>query len=992
MNVSGKFIEETGCLENEMERFSVADRKINWRRAVILLISLLLLCIVVPLKVSAGETDIETVRVGYYEDGDYMSVNQQGEYVGYNIEYIQEFAKQSGIQFEIIDAGSWSKAYEMLETGEIDILPSVYYTQERAGQILFVEQPMCNIYTTLNVRMEDERYAYNDFAAFEGMKVGIIRGGVDGERFKDFCKEHEVTLDIMEYDETDKLLGALGDGTLDGVAITHLGKNSVFRSVAQFAPSPLYIAVTATNPELHNKLNEIMDSILLSNPNYSADLYDKYLAPSMNQKPVFTKEERKYIEQAKTIVVSYDPAFAPLSYQDEKTGEFKGVTADIFEFIAENCGLTFEFEAHSQSEALELVRQGKIDALCLSDGDYLWDGKNNINSTIYYLSTPTSMITRSGSEEWKVMALPEGYHLSETVEKDNPDCEIQMYPSVEECLKAVQKGEADVTYINTQVAGFLLDKASNRSLNAATLGQYMNKMCIGVSASADPSLFSVLNKCIQYLPVEEADSFMVKNSTDAKNISIAEFLGLHIWLVAGGISLILGIIIFLISVNLRNELHKNRRIQELLYKDDLTGLDSINGFNRKWTGIKQKALSKEYAILYGDICQFKLINDNFGFAVGDDVLRMLAKVLQHGMGDDEVCCRISADNFAVLMQYESWKKLMNRLEAVVSGLDDWRREHTEIPYKINVVFGVYPIDRKEDRDLSQMLDFANYAKHYAKEPPGRLAVLYDEKMRMQAKLARLLESGLERALKEDEFEVFYQPKVSIEDGTVIGSEALVRWNHPTEGFLMPGTFIPLFEKNGMVQKVDFWVFEDVCRTMHRWKSQGKVLLPVSCNFSRIHFVQPDFTEHICSVADEWGIPHHLLEIEITESALIEESGIIEAVLPQIKELGFKIAIDDFGSGYSSLGQLQRLPADVLKLDRSFVCRGITGKREQTVIKSMIVIARELGMKVICEGVENQTQSDILRELGCHYIQGFYYYRPMNCKDYEMLIGKDEFCM
>ncbi len=721
-------------------------------------LALLLSCSWEPADAFAEDQGTETVKVGYYEDGDYMSCNPQGEYAGYNIEFLQELSKQSGLQFEIVDAGSWNAAYSMLVDGEIDLLPSVYYDPERAKEVSFVAQPMCTIYTTLNVRMDDDRYNYEDFEAFSGMNVGIIRGGIDGERFKEFCHEHQVELNIEEYDETELLLSALDDGILDGVAITHLGKNSTFRSVAQFAPSPLFFAVNAEDTELLNDLNRTMDSILLSNPSYETDLYDKYLAPSSNQKPVFTKEELQYIQQGKTVVVAYEPSFAPLSYREEKTGEFKGVTADIFKFIAENSGLIFQFEAHPQNEALELLQQGKVDVLCLTDGDYLWDRKNKFNSTLYYLRTPTSMITRYGAGKPEKLALPQGYQLSETVAKDNPDCEIRYYPSAQACLDAVQNREADAAYMNTQVGGFLMDGARYRGMNEAALGQYTNKMCAGISLSADPRLFSIMNKCIQYLPVEQVDAFLVANSVNAKKISLAEFAGQHIWAVVCGVCLMLGIVILLISYNLRNALRSNRRIQELLYKDDLTGLDNINGFYKKWMAEAEDRKGKNFVLLYGDICQFKLINDNFGFAAGDQVLCACGRTFQEKVEEVENCIRVSADNFVLLLQYDTWESLVKRLKAAVENLDIWRREHTKLPYKIDMVFGVYLINETEDMKINQMLDFANYARRHAKETPGCFACLYDEQMRKDAILALQLEGELEAALNRNDFVVYYQPR------------------------------------------------------------------------------------------------------------------------------------------------------------------------------------------------------------------------------------------
>ena len=952
---------------------------IQWIAAV------LAICLLMPIAAFAATLDRQTtIRVGYYEDGDYMSKNQQGEYVGYNIEFLQEIAKYSGLVFEIIDMKSWTEAYRTLIDGEIDLLPAVYFSEERSREVLFMTQPMCSVYTTLNVRMDDDRYDYEEFDAFQGMRVGIIKGSIDGIRFLEFCQEHQITPDIVEYAGTGQLLADLDAGSLDGAAITHLGKNSSYRSVAQFSPSPLYFTVSKEKQNLLAEMNRAMNQILLNNPGYCTDLYDKYLSPSSNQAPVFTKEERRYIEQAGVITVSYDPDFAPLSYQDKNSGEFKGVTADIFSFIHSNSGLRFRFVPHSQPEAQKLLQQGTVDALCISDGDYLWDGKKGIDSTLYYLRTPTSAITQGRSSKRNTLALLEGYQLSETVSKEYPDSTILYYNTVIECLNAVCSGSADAAFLNTQVASFYLDSADYSSLVETTLGKYTSKLCIGVSSSADSLLFSILNKCIKYLPAELADASMVKNSADLQDVSLVKFVEQHTWPVLLGICLVLGIVIWLISANLKTALRSNRQIQELRYKDTLTCLDNLNGFYEKWPALTDGGRRRNLVLLYSDICQFKLINDTFGFGIGDRVLQVFGHVLSEEMGQGECCARVSADNFVLLLRYDNWEHMIKRLEACVEKLNKWRLESTEITYKIEIVFGIYLIEHTRGLDIRQVMDLANFARRFAKSVPGSFAVLYDEQMRKNAIQNRELESGLETALTNNEFEVYYQPKVSMADGQVIGSEALIRWNHPEKGFLTPGAFIPFFEKNGMVKKVDFWLFEAVCLSMQDWASQGKRLLPVSCNFSRLHFQAQDFPEHICKIADRYQIPHHLLEVEITESALIEDSNRISTVLPRLKELGFQISIDDFGSGYSSLGQLQQLAVDVLKLDRSFVVQGVTGKREQIVLRNIIRMAKELGMTVICEGVETLSQVELLQEMGGMFAQGFYFHPPMKGIEYQKL--------
>ena len=950
-----------------------------------ILFSILFTVLLSPLSVSAAESS--TARVGYYEDGDYMYYNAQGEYEGYNFEFLQEAAKLGGLQYEVVDAKSWQNAFQLLIDGEIDILPAVYRTEERAGQMFFTDQPMCTIYTTLNVRMDDTRYDYENFTAFQGMRVGIIRGGEDGESFKRYCEEHEVKLTIVEYDETQALLDALEDGTLDGVAITHLGRGSIFRSVAQFAPTPLYIAVSKQRPELLAKLNRAFNDILLRNPGYLMDLYDKYLSPSANQAPVLTKEELAYIESAGAVRVSYDPAFAPLSYQNAEGG-FSGVSADLFAQIAEKSGLKFQFNASSAVDSLEAMARGEIDVISVVDGDYLWNERNQMNTTLRYLHTPSVLITRGEGAAVETLALVDGYQLSEQIARSNPGMEILYFHSVEACLDAVLQGKAQAAYTNTQAANYLLTDKKYEKLSATTLTQYPSDLCIGVSKAADPRLFSILDKYIQYMANEQMDDLLLKNAIVSRPISIEAFVRQHIWLVVGLVATVLGSVILLLCVNLRNQSRSNRRIQNLLYRDELTGMDNLNRFYVRAGELLCASNSRRYAVLYCDIDRFKLINDTFGFEEGDEVLRVFGGILQQSVKNYECCARISADNFVMLADNGQWEALTARLEQVREELNRWRKERGIIPYEIGLSFGVYTTDAGEEQDIQHMLDLASYAIRNAKAAPGGSIVLYDEQMRQKALFEQELEGRLSTALEQREFEAYYQPKVDMRTGKIVGSEALVRWNHPEHGLLMPGAFVPFFEKKGVIVRVDLYLFEEVCRTLRGWLDQGLPVATVSCNFSQLHFGPVCFVEQLSAIADRYQIPHPLLEVEITESTIASVPERVAPVLVELKQHGFQIAIDDFGSGYSSLGQLQRLRADVLKLDRSFVCDGLRGMRERTVIENLVHMVGELGMSVICEGVETQAQAQVLRDIGCQVAQGFYFYRPMQADAFEQLMSAD----
>ena len=815
------------------------------------------------------------------------------------------------------------------------------------------------------------------------MRVGIIKGGEVGESFKRYCAQNGVALTIIEYDETQELLDALGSGTLDGVAITHLGRSSVFRSVARFAPTPMYIAVSKQRPDLLAQINRSINDILLRNPDYRTDLYDKYLSPSSNQVPVLTKEEVEYIEAAdEPIHISYDPSFAPFSYKDAE-GELNGIMADIFARIAEKSGLDFQFEACPAATALRAVKLGETDAISVVDGDYLWDERNHMNTTLRFLNTPSAMITQAERTEIEVLALPEGYQLSEHVAQNNPEKEIQYYDSIQACFDAVLDGKAQATYTNTQTANYIISDPKYEKLHVTALTQYPNDLCIGVSKSADPRLFSILDKYIQYMSNEEIDTLLLNNSVSVRPITMEAFVHQNIWLITGLVAAVSGSIILLLCINLFNISRSKRRIQDLLYRDELTGLDNINRF---YVRAEELLAAGKYAVVYCDIDRFKLINDTFGFEEGDEVLRAFGSILQKSMEDRECCARLSADNFVMLRHYKQWETLAADLMHIQAVLNKWRGERGIIPYEIAVSFGVYQADAGETNDMKQMLDFANYAMRSAKTAAGGSCFLYDEQMRNKALFEQGLEGRLASAMEQGEFEAYYQPKVDMDTGRIVGCEALVRWNHPEQGLLMPGSFIPFFEKKGLIVRVDLHMFEQVCRTVRRWLDEGRPAVTVSCNFSQMHFGHDGFAGQVSEIADRFQVPHHLLEVEITESAIADAPESVSSALTELKMRGFQIAIDDFGSGYSSLGQLQRLRADVLKLDRSFVCAGLQGPREQIVIENLVNMASELGMEVVCEGVETQVQVKVLQDIGCHIAQGYYYYRPMQTAAFEQLLG------
>ena len=451
--------------------------------------------------------------------------------------------------------------------------------------------------------------------------------------------------------------------------------------------------------------------------------------------------------------------------------------------------------------------------------------------------------------------------------------------------------------------------------------------------------------------------------------------------VLGGVIIFFMGLITLLFFFLGYKCSRIQRIEAQMNKDELTGLPNMEKFKALCTARLSTQVTADYMLLSGDICQFKTINDQFGFAMGDRLLQAYAAILQRNVLPGECCARISSDLFVLLLRFENWDQLAGRIRDMDQELDDWRRSQS-LPYTVRTVYGAYHVPKSQERDVQLMLDMANYARLEAKRSSGIPLVLYNEQMRQGALLSNELNGKLEDALANGELQVWYQAKVDMRSGGITGSEALIRWKHPTRGMLLPGSFIPMFERSGLVTSIDFFVFEQVCRNLRSWKMRNLPLHTVSCNFSRLHFDRPHFTQRLADIADRYFVPRHMLEVEITEGAIMNNPEAVWLQIVQLKEMGFKTAIDDFGAGYSSLGIVQMLDADSLKIDRSFIQRDLPGLRAQVVLANIIHLASDLGMNVICEGVETAEQSAIIMKLGCFTAQGFFYAKPEPAHDFE----------
>ncbi|MGN0613148.1 MAG: putative bifunctional diguanylate cyclase/phosphodiesterase [Porcipelethomonas sp.] len=413
------------------------------------------------------------------------------------------------------------------------------------------------------------------------------------------------------------------------------------------------------------------------------------------------------------------------------------------------------------------------------------------------------------------------------------------------------------------------------------------------------------------------------------------------------------------------------------------GLAGPKAFCAKMRELLESKGEKNYAVILFDIERFKSVNELYGIAFGDDVIRFIGYSLKNFFEDENVLTvRFASDNFGIFMEYADDEQITNIIGKLNSKISYYRHVSLKIAY------GVYKIN---DPAIPPRLicDYANMAKNSIKGNHLSHVAFYTEKMKKRIIEDISIENEMEDALASGQFVMYLQPKCNIKDRGVVGAEALVRWNHPQKGMIMPGKFIPIFEKNGFIIHLDRYIWETACRTIRKWLDMGAEPVPISVNVSRVNVGNPELIQILDGLIGKYGIDKKFLELEITETVYYDDQQSLLDVLARLKKSGYTLLMDDFGSGFSSLSMLKNTPFDVLKIDRAFLNETMITDKGKKIIRHAICLSNDIGLNIVAEGVETKEQADYLLQCGCSVAQGYYYSKPVSVENFENILGIDE---
>ena len=427
-------------------------------------------------------------------------------------------------------------------------------------------------------------------------------------------------------------------------------------------------------------------------------------------------------------------------------------------------------------------------------------------------------------------------------------------------------------------------------------------------------------------------------------------------------------------------LRKNhKQLIELAYYDSLTGAYNTVRFMQEM----KDALSgpEKYSVCVLNIHQFKFINEIFGRAQGDKLLCHISQVLKESVNPGEYFCRDTGDFFWMILKGQNEEAIRERLYEMMEKISRFSlSQHHN--YQIMIYCGVAV--RRDDSSAEMMMTHAMFALQTAKGTDRNNVWFYDVELHKQETLQNYIESHMHQALKDKEFRMFLQPKMDMRTGKLGGAEALVRWIPKDGTIIYPNQFIPLFESNGFCSSLDMYMVENVCRKIREWIDAGITPVPVSVNQSKLLFYEEDYVENLCSILERYKVPGELITLEILEGLAAGNIDELNKKIDQLKVKGFRISMDDFGSGYSSFNTLGKLHIDELKMDRVFLS-AITGKedeRQKIIMAQVVDLAKKLRISTVAEGVETKENEALIRALGCSYGQGYYYSRPVDEEEFD----------
>ena len=703
------------------------------------------------------------------------------------------------------------------------------------------------------------------------------------------------------------------------------------------------------------------------------------------------------VAEKEELVVGVPVDRCPIFYIDADTNEIEGIGADLMRSAAENAGYRVTFRSIKEDTLKSALDNNEYDIVMPFGSAISSDAGNPTILTINLFQTPFTLVTEGKRTMPRLNNLRAGMlhsqaGVAETIRTQYPGITISMYETIPECVRALRENDVDALLHNSYVWSYVLQKPSYSDLTiqpSVMLSMDFRAGTLDTPAGRD--MIDRLNKGITALTDTHRQAVVLNyTSRQLYKYDLSDYFYKYGWII---VTLALLFIAVILLVVLRMSAFRKageEQVRQLMNKDPLTGVLSMDGFRRRAEELLRDHPDLPYLISYNNIKNFKFVNDSLGRSAGDELLRFWSRKSVEHMTDEEAIGRISADHFAVLRRIKG-EDQMDRDERDI--FDPVRNYFTDKgnENRLQICSGIYVLTSEDyrDTDVDRMLDYARVAEERVRKTRKDGYEFYNPEQWEKGQRVTSICGHLQSALRSGEVQPWYQPQVDYKTGRITGAEALCRWNHGKLGWLRPAEFIPILEESDLIFELDKYIWEAVCRDLKRWKEQGYIRY-VSVNLSRCDMLTGrNIPGHFYDLIQKYDLDPSQLRIEITESAYVDDPGLMIRTTVKLKEFGFHVEMDDFGSGYSSLHMLKDVPVDRIKLDLKFMSGVGDSEKGRIIVSHIVQMVHSLGMSMIAEGVENISQASFLESRDCLEMQGFYFYKPMPVKEFEALMEQKE---
>lgn len=927
------------------------------------------------------------VKVAFFPMEGYHEKDENGCFSGMDAEYLESLCKYTDWEIEFVECESWDEALKLLSEHKIDLVGSAQYSAERAETYQYADLPSGYTFGIIAAN-GDSDLAYEDFQAMRDITFGMVKTYVRRDEFMYYMQDNGVpSPKIREYDSTKELQDALETGEIDAMVHTFMEVKKGQRLLGRFAPRPFYYISYLGNDEVMRELNYGITDVKMNEPELETALMNEFYQSRLDKSIVFTTDEKNFIAESGPVSVGYFDGYYPFIYEED--GNCQGLTRELMENAAGVAGLNLTWKKIEDPEqASQALLNGTIDvmAYCIHTNEET--ETNQLTRLKEYTQIPLVLVMEKNKDIGEIRTVAAVGYLSgeagNVVDLED-DITLKIFTTQQECLDAVKEGTADAALCDGYLAEYQL--SAEMRYYKLEIRRVLNQEH-GVSMtlrSSDTQLIGILNKTLLTIDARAVSDYTLERN-DYSITSVSQF-------VEDNSRIIITILVLLLASAVLVVLHivkDTKKIQKLMYKD--VDIDIWNLNHLIYVGKKSLDAGRGkymYAIAYLNIAQFQRYKVVYGWNNGQKLLVFIADILSQCVrGKGEAYAKAEGDHFVLLMSSEHGD-IVERLQNILVLIEEAASHN--IDSRVELQAGLRFIPEEDSTDLRKAIVWANQAIDFISPGSNEKVKIFDDELENTIKERHERQKLLDSIDIDNHFVTYYQAKVDVRTEKIVGAEALIRFLDPTAGGAVrsPGFFVPYYEQTGKVMEIDFFVLQCVCRMLRKRLDEGKAVVTISCNFSRMHFTKPGFVDRLMGVIEDSKIPKELIEVEVTETLVMEElqQKMAEQTLNELHSRGIRISIDDFGSGYSSLGVIEKIPASVIKLDRSFLLNQEDRKRQVKIMRRIVDLAEDLNAQIVCEGVETDADVELMHEIGANVAQGYRYAKPVPEAEFEMRLNK-----